>query len=104
MSNFRKALIFSAIPTILLAVTAIVLGYLNADYSSSPAGVLNKGLDRIGEACLVISIVLAGVAILASTVFAIIGKGDIAKGAGIGGGIGFVAFVIAFFILLGLYG
>ena len=104
MSTFRKSLIFTTVPATILAITAVVLGYVNADFSSSPAGVLNEGLDRIGEACLVASIVLAGVAVLASIVFAIMGKGELAKGAGIGGGIGFVAFVVAFFVLLGLYG
>ena len=84
MSNFRKALMFTAVPPVLLLIVFVILGLLDVPYSSGP------------EVCLILVGILAVTAFVSSIVLVIRHKRGIAKGMGIGGGIGLVTFIIGF--------
>ena len=64
MSSFLKALVFSVAPAVILAITSIVLGFINADFSSSPASPKNDVIDSIMEFTMVASLIIAVVAVV----------------------------------------
>ena len=95
MSNFHKALMFTAIPSTLFAIATIVLYLLGIPLSEAEIS--------IADICISVSLGVVGAAFLSSIVFAIMRKKGIAKGTGLGGGIGLVVWLIVFGILSVLY-
>ena len=98
MCNFRKALMFTAIPAALFAIATVVLILLGV-----PIAETEFPESSIADICLYISMVVVGAAFLSSIGFAIMRKKDIAKGTAFGGGIGLVVWLIAFGIGSMLY-
>ena len=94
----RVAILATAIPQALLAISFVVL------YLLTLGGTEKEALQNIWVPCVIASLSLAGAAFLSSIVFAIMHKWEIAKGIGHGGGIGFVVSVVAFFGAFALYG
>jgi amino acid transporter len=89
----RIAVLATAIPIGLLAISTIIIGVLGKETYAAA-----EGLTTV-DICLQVILGLAGVAILSSVVLAIRRKREIAKGMGIVSGIGFVVWVIIFIAL-----
>lgn len=85
------AILATAIPPTLLAITAVVLG------------ILRIRPELPAQICLIASICLVAVAFLLSVVFAIMRDWEIAKGTGFGFGIGFVVSTIAYWAAFAFY-
>ena len=82
------AILATAIPPTILIIIGLILQLLDIPYS------------QVTETCLIVSLSLAGAAMLSSIVFAIMRKWEIAKGTGFGGGIGFAVGVIAVILMI----
>ena len=91
VSTHRVALLATAIPQALIVITFVVL------YLLIPGGAEKLALSDIWVSCFFVSLGIATGAFLSSIVFAIVRQWKIANGTSLGGGIGFVVSVIAFF-------
>ncbi len=87
----RAVILATAILPTLLAIAAVVFPLLDK------AAVETEGFD-IRDICLLVGFGLVAAAILSSVGFAIRRKWEIAKGIGLGSGIGFVALLIVFIL------
>jgi len=87
----RAAILATAILPTLLAIAAVVFPLLDK------AAVETEGFD-IRDICLLVGFGLVAAATLSSVGFAIRRKWGIAKGIGLGSGIGFVVLLIAFIL------
>jgi len=93
----RTAILATAIPPTLFAVTSIILTLL-----LSPELIKTEGLNIVDN-CLQVSIGLLGIALISIIVFAVRRKRGIAKGIAAGFGIGFVVCVGSFIAVSLLY-
>ena len=93
----RIAILATAILPTLLAIATVVFGLLNKEALAEET----EGL--IVDICLQVGFGLIVAAILSSVGFAIKRKWEIAKGIGLGSGIGFVVLLIVFAVLTGYY-
>jgi hypothetical protein len=93
MNKPRKVVILAtAIPPLVLAIAAVVFQLLH-----NAAG--RTWVSDISNICFIVGLGLVGAAILASAVFALARKGEIAKGAGFGVCIAVVVSIIEFGLL-----
>ena len=97
VSIHRVALLATAIPQALLVIVFVALFLLTAGSAEM------RALSDIWVSCFFISFGIATAAFLSSVIFAIGREWEIAKGTSLGGGIGFVVSVIAFFVAFSLY-
>ena len=88
----RAAILATAIPPPLLAIASAVLG----QGGRSP-------YSPIADICGQVSLGLAAGAILSSAVFAIMREWEIAKGTGLGSGIGYFIWMIVFVVAFAVY-
>ena len=93
----RTAILATAIPPTLFAVTSIILTLL-----LSPELIKTEGLNIVDN-CLQVSIGLLGIALISIIVFAVRRKREIAKGIAAGFGIGFVVWAGSFIAVSLLY-
>ena len=95
VSIHRVALLATAIPQALLVIAFVVLFLLTAAEM--------RALSDIWVSCFYVSFGIATAAFLSSVISAIVREWEIAKGTSLGGGIGFVVSLIAFFVAFSLY-
>ena len=88
----RAAILATAIPPPLLAIASVVLG----QGGRSP-------YSPVADICGQVSLGLAVGAVLSSVVFAIMREWEIAKGTGLGSGIGYFMWMIVFVVAFAVY-
>ena len=93
----RAAILATAIPQALLAIAFFVL------YLLILGGAYRWALSDIWTICFYVSFGIATAAFLSSVVFAIMREWEIAKGTGLGGGIGYFIWMIVFVVAFALY-